>query len=58
MKFLLPDFGDLVFSIAVVFGLLIVVFETLERRREGRQEQLVLQAIDQEFRDFTKFGRF
>ncbi|HEY1949381.1 MAG TPA: hypothetical protein VGG97_20405 [Bryobacteraceae bacterium] len=58
MKFLLLDFGDLVFSIAVVFGLLIVLFETLERRREGRREQLLLQAIDQEYRDFLRFGRF
>jgi hypothetical protein len=58
MKFLLPDFGDLVFSIAVIFGLLIVLFETLERRREGRREQLLLQSIDQEYRDFLRFGRF
>jgi hypothetical protein len=58
MKFLLLDFGDLVFSIAVIFGLLIVLFETLERRREGRREQLLLQSIDQEYRDFLRFGRF
>jgi hypothetical protein len=58
MKLLLLDFGDLVFSIAVIFGLLIVLFETLERRREGRREQLLLQSIDQEYRDFMRFGRF
>jgi hypothetical protein len=58
MKFILLDFGDLVFSIAVIFGLLIVLFETLERRREGRREQLLLQSIDQEYRDFLRFGRF
>jgi hypothetical protein len=58
MKLLLLDFGDLVFSIAVIFGLLIVLFETLERRREGRREQLLLQSIDQEYRDFLRFGRF
>jgi hypothetical protein len=57
MKFLLLDFGDLVFSIAVIFGLLIVLFETLERRREGHREQLVLQAIEQEYRDFMRLGR-
>jgi hypothetical protein len=57
MKFLLLDFGDLVFSIAVIFGLLIVLFETLERRREGRREQLLLQSIDQEYRDFMRLGR-
>jgi hypothetical protein len=58
MKFLIFDFGDLVFSIAVVFGLLIILFETLERRREGRQEQIMLQAIDQEYQEFVRFGRF
>ena len=58
MKFLLLDFGDLVFSIAVIFGLLIVLFETLERRREGRREQLLLHSIEQEYRDFMRFGRF
>jgi hypothetical protein len=58
MKYLLVDFGDLVFSIAVIFGLLIVLFETLERRREGRREQLLLQSIDQEYRDFMRLGRF
>jgi hypothetical protein len=58
MKFLLLDFGDLVFSIAVIFGLLIALFETLERRREGRREQLLLQSIDQEYRDFMRLGRF
>jgi hypothetical protein len=57
MKFLLLDFGDLVFLIAVIFGLLIVLFETLERRREGRREQLLLQSIDQEYRDFMRLGR-
>jgi hypothetical protein len=55
---LLPDFGDLLFFIAVLFGLLIVLFETLERRREGRKEQLLLQAIDREFQTFTRLGRF
>jgi len=58
MKLLLLDFGDLVFSIAVIFGLLIVLFETLERRREGRREQLLLESIEQEYRDFMRFGRF
>ena len=58
MSFLLLDFGDLVFSIAIIFGLLIVLFETLERRREGRREQLLLQSIDQEYRDFLRLGRF
>jgi hypothetical protein len=58
MKDLLPDFGDLLFFIAVLFSGLIVLFETLERRREGRREQLLLRAIDREFQAFTRLGRF
>jgi len=53
----LPDFGDLVFSIALFFALMIVLFETLERRREGRREQRILDAIDQEYRTFRRLGR-
>ena len=57
MQISLPDIGDLLVWIALLFTALIVVFETLERRREGRRELRILDAIDREFREFTRLGR-
>jgi hypothetical protein len=54
----LPDIGDLLFFLTVLFASLIVVFEMLERRREGKREQKVLDAIDREYRAFRSLGRF
>ena len=51
MQDLLPDFGDLILCIALLFGVLIVIFETLERRREHRNEHLVLDEIAREYAD-------
>jgi hypothetical protein len=45
----LPDIGDLLVIVAVFFTALIVLFETLERRREGLREQRLLDAIEQEY---------
>jgi hypothetical protein len=53
----LPDIGDLLVLIALLFTALIVLFETLERRREGRREQLILDAIEQEYHAFRRLGR-
>jgi hypothetical protein len=58
MQDFLPDFGDLILSIALLFGALIVVFETLERRRERRNEHLVLDEIAREFADCQRTGWF
>lgn len=53
----LPDIGDLLVLIALLFTALIVLFETLERRREGQREQRMLDAIEQEYHAFTRLGR-
>jgi len=57
MQLSLPDIGDLLVLIAVLFTALIVLFETLERRREGRREQRILDAIEREYHAFTRLGR-
>jgi hypothetical protein len=54
----LPDIGDLLVIIALSFTALILVFETLERRREGRRERQVLDAIEQEYKTFLRLGQF
>jgi hypothetical protein len=54
----LPDFGDLILCIALLFGALIVIFETLERRRERRNEHLVLDEIAREYADCQRMGWF
>jgi len=53
----LPDLGDLLLAIAVFNVLMIVVFECAERRREGRRERQILDAIDREYRAFLRMGR-
>jgi hypothetical protein len=54
----LPDIGDLLFLLTVLFTSLIVLFEALERRREARRERLLLDEIEREYRVFRHFGRF
>lgn len=58
MHSLLPDFGDLLLTIALLFGGLIVVFETLERRRESRNEHLLLDEIAREYAACRRMGLF
>jgi hypothetical protein len=53
----LPDIGDLLFLLTVLFTSLIVLFEALERRREARRERLLLDEIEREYRAFRHFGR-
>jgi len=53
----LSDIGDLLFLLTVVFSSLIVLFEALERRREARREQLLLDEIEREYRVFRQLGR-
>jgi hypothetical protein len=54
----LPDFGDLLLGIALLFGALIVFFEALERRREGVAERRLLETIAQEYAHFRRLGHF
>jgi hypothetical protein len=54
----LPDFGDLVLIIALSFGALIFIFETLERRRESRIEHLLLEKIAREYDAYHELGYF
>jgi hypothetical protein len=57
MHLSLPDIGDLLVTIALVFGALILFFETRERRREGLREQRILDEIEQEYQAFRRLGR-
>jgi hypothetical protein len=52
----LPDIGDLLVITAIFFSAMIVLFETLERRREGQREQRLLDAIEQEYNYFRSLG--
>jgi hypothetical protein len=52
------DLGDLLLAIAVLMTTLIVIFECAERRREGKRERLLLDAIEREYRLYYRLGRF
>ena len=54
---MLPDLGNMIFGIAVLFASLIVAFEWLERRRECNREQRLLDAIEREYRLYRQMGR-
>ncbi len=51
------DLGDLVVLSALFFAFLIVIFECLERRREGERERELLDAIDREYQAYRRLGR-
>jgi hypothetical protein len=51
------DLGDLLVIIALFFSTMIVVFECAERRREGRRERRLLEAIEREYEAFFGVGR-
>jgi hypothetical protein len=53
----LPDIGELLFLLTVLFSSLIILFEALERRREARRERQLLDEIDREYRAFCHLGR-
>ena len=53
----LPDIGDLLVTIALLFTALIVLFETKESRRRFKREQRMLEAIEEEYRLFCRLGR-
>jgi hypothetical protein len=58
MNLPLPDFGDLILCIALLFAALIVVFETLERRKDSREEELLLDRIAREYSLYRQLGHF
>ena len=49
--------GDLVFGSVILFSLLIVVFEWVERRRESQRERRILDAIEREYELYRRAGR-
>jgi len=51
------DLGNLLLGVALLFGTLIIVFESVERRRESRRERTLLDAIDAEYRAYYRMGR-
>jgi hypothetical protein len=51
------DLGDMLLAIALFFAAMIVIFECAERRREGRREQRVLDAIEREYETYFQIGR-
>ena len=55
---MLLDFGDLLLTVALLFGALIVIFETLERRRESRDEDILLEQIAREYAAYRRLGHF
>jgi protein-S-isoprenylcysteine O-methyltransferase Ste14 len=55
LKFL--DLGNLLLGVALLFGSLIIVFESIERRRESRRERSLLDAIEAEYRAYYRMGR-
>jgi protein-S-isoprenylcysteine O-methyltransferase Ste14 len=57
MQLALPDIGDLLVTIALLFTALIILFDTLARRRENQREQRLLDAIEEEYRAYCRLGR-
>jgi hypothetical protein len=57
MQTALPDIGDLLVAITLVFTALILLYETLESRRAGQREQRMLDAIEEEYQTFCRLGR-
>lgn len=51
-----PDLGDLLLALSIFFASMIVIFECLERRREGKREQRLLDAIEREYQTFFHVG--
>ena len=49
--------GNLVFGSVVLFSLLIVIFEWIERRKEGRRERRLLDEIQREYDLYRRAGR-
>ncbi len=54
MSFL--DLGDLLFAVALFLAVMIVAFECAERRREGRRERRILDAIEREYEAYFRIA--
>ncbi len=55
---LLPDLGTLLLILTLLLTGLILVFETLERRREVRSRERYLDDIAREYADYQRLGWF
>jgi hypothetical protein len=51
------DLGDMLVVIALFFATMIVIFECAERRREGRRERRLLDAIEREYELYFRIRR-
>jgi multidrug efflux pump subunit AcrB len=49
--------GNLLLAIAFFFTALIVIFECVERRREGKRERKVLEEIEREYHAYFRVSR-
>jgi hypothetical protein len=49
--------GSLLLEIAVLFAVLIVVFEWRERQRDGKRERRLLDEIEREYEVYCRMGR-
>ena len=54
---LLPNLGNLIFAIALLFSFLIVLIEWVERRRDGERERRLLDTIEREYWMYRRLGR-
>ncbi len=54
---LLPDLGNLIFAMALLFSFLIFASEWVERRRDGERERRLLEAIEREYETYCRLGR-
>jgi protein-S-isoprenylcysteine O-methyltransferase Ste14 len=49
--------GNLLLEIAVLFAMVIVVFEWRERLRDGKRERRLLDEIEREYEAYCRMGR-
>jgi hypothetical protein len=49
--------GNMLLALAVFFSLLIVIFECVERRREGERQRRMLDDIEREYEAYCRMGR-
>ena len=57
MQLYLPDIGDLLVALTLLFSALMVVVGLLENRKAEKRERRLLNAIDEEYRAFFQLGR-
>ena len=56
MQLYLPDIGDLLVALTLLFSALMVVVGLLENRKAEKRERRLLNAIDEEYRAFFQLG--